>query len=232
MKQISITYNDKEYKVEEPSLEMWIRLSAWKDILEEQDFVLRLISEATGLNEDEIKKADWYDIMMVGSILTEYLTQQSEDFHNEFEFAGNKYRFIDLPNLTFGEFIDIDTVLSREEHERKMSLNVLMAMLYREVGKDGKLIEYDSAKVQERAELFKKLPVKYLHGAMSFFLRLEKILQKPSLKFLVIMKWIQMKKKIGKLTKKVSQSIGGGLAFLRQLRTKTLGKWVKSPNTP
>lgn len=232
MKEITITYNEKEYKVLEPSLEMWIRLSAWKDILEEKDFILKLISEATGLTDQEIMKADWYDIMMVGSVLTDYLTTQSEEFHNEFEFAGKKYRFIDLPNLTFGEFIDIDTTLSKEEHERKMSLNVLMAMLYREVGQDGKLLEYDSSKVQERAELFKKLPVKYLHGAMSFFLHIERILRKPSLRFLVNLKWIRLKNKTRKVMKKVSANIGGGLVSLRQSLIKTLPKWVKFQSTP
>lgn len=232
MKRITITYNDKEILVNEPTIEMWTRLSAWKDILDEQDFVLKLISESTGLSDKDIKKADWYDIMSVAAILTEYLTEQSSEFVNEFEFQGKKYRFVDLPNLTFGEFIDIDTILSKEEHERKTMLNVLMAMLYREVSKDGKLSEYDASKVPERAELFKKLPVKYLQGSMSFFLRLEKILQKPSLKYLVKWKILKMMKKLKKLKNRVSRNIGDGLGYLRHLPTKIFQKLVKSRNTP
>lgn len=232
MKQITITYNDRQIQVKEPTIDMWTRLSAWKDILEEQDFVLKLISESTGLKESEIKKADWYDIMMVGSTLTEYLVSQTDNFENEFVFNGTKYRFVDLPNLTFGEFIDIDTILSKEEHERKMNLHVLMAMLYREVGTDNKIVEYDGSKVQERAELFRKLPVKYLHGSMSFFLRLEKILQKPSLRYLVKWKIQKMSKKIGKLKNRVLRNIGDGLVFLRHLPLKIFRKLVKSQNTP
>lgn len=220
MKEITITYNDKDFQVTEPTIDMWTRLSAWKDILEEQDFILKLISESTGLTEKEIRKADWYDIMMVGSMLTEYLTSQGDEFSNEFEFMGKRYRFIDLPNLSFGEFIDIDTVLSKEEHDRKMSLNLLMAMLYREVGPDNKITEYDSSKVQERAELFRKLPVRYVHGSMSFFLRLEEILQRRSLKFLVMSKLMRMTKWIKKQKRKVSRSIGDGLVSLRQWLTK------------
>lgn len=227
MKEITITYNDKDYQVSEPTIDMWTRLSAWKDILEEEDFVLKLISEATGLTEKEIRKADWYDIMMVGAMLTDYLVSQSDDFINEFEFAGKKYRFIDLPNLSFGEFIDIDTMLSKEEHDRKMNLNVLMAMLYREVGPDNKVVEYDASKVQERAELFRKLPVKYVHGSMSFFLRLEEILQKPSLRYSVISKYLKMKKWIRKQKRKVSRNIGDGLASLRQWLTKILPRLGK-----
>jgi len=227
MKEITITYNDRDFQVSEPTIDMWTRLSAWKDILEEQDFILKLISESTGLTDKEIRKADWYDIMMVGSMLTEYLTSQGDEFINEFEFMGKRYRFIDLPNLSFGEFIDIDTVLSKEEHDRKMSLNLLMAMLYREVGTDNKIVEYDSSKVQERAELFRRLPVRYVHGSMSFFLRLEKILQKPSLKYLVISKLMRMKKWIKKQKRKVSRSIGDGLVSFRQWLTKILPRLGK-----
>lgn len=232
MKQITITYNGKEIVVNEPTIEMWIRLSAWKDILDEQDFVLKLISEATGLTDADIRKADWYDIMMVASILTEYLTTQSTEFSNEFEFQNKKYRFVDLPNLTFGEFVDIDTILSKDEHERKTMLNILMAMLYREVGEDGKIVEYDASKVQERAELFKKLPVKYLHGSMSFFLRLERILQKPTLKYLVKWKIQKMMKMLKKAMKRILRNIGDGLVYLRRLPTKIYQRLVKSQNTP
>ena len=89
-----------------------------------------------------------------------------------------EYGFCDLPNLTFGEFIDIDSYLSKTELERKQQLNLLMSFFYRELDKDGKLTPYDSSKIAERSEKFKKLPIKYVNGATSFFLRLGK--QSPS----------------------------------------------------
>jgi len=220
----TITYQEKEYVVNEPSIQIWTKLDFYKDILEERDFVLKIISESTGLSEDQIMQADWFDILQVASGLSELLLNINDEFHNEFEFDGVKYKFIDLPNLTFGEFIDIDSFLQKNEAERKSQLNFLMALFYREVGEDGKIVKHDGELLQARAEKFKNLPVRYVHGALGFFLRLEKILQKPSLKFLVRLKWIQTKKKLNKVRKKVFQTIGDGLAFWRHFRTKTSQK--------
>ena len=232
MKNISIEYQGKDYEVKVPTIEMWGRLVAWKDILEEKDFLVKLISESTGLPEDDVRQADWFDILNIGSYLTEHLITQTTDFHNEFDFKGKKYRFLDLPNLSFGEFIDIDTILSKDEHERKSSLHTLMAVFYREIGEDGKLVPYDSGKVAGRAELFKQLPMMYVNGSMSFFLRLEQILRRPSLSFLVRSKLLKMKKSIKKVMKKTFKSIGGGLAFLPHWLMRTFHFSGKSRNTP
>jgi hypothetical protein len=220
----TITYQDKEYVVNEPSIQIWTKLDFYKDILDDNDFVIKIISESTGLTEEQIMQADWFDILQVASGLSELLLNINDDFHPDFEFDGVKYKFIDLPNLTFGEFIDIDSFLQKNEAERKNQLNFLMALFYREVGEDGKVVKNDGELLQARAEKFKNLPVKYVHGALGFFLRLEKILQKPSLKFLVRLKWLQMKKKWNKVKTKVLQSIGGGLAFWRPSQMKTSQK--------
>lgn len=219
-----ITYNEKEYVIPEPSIALWVKLDLYKDILSEEKFILKIIEESTGLKEEEIRKADWFDIVQVANGLTEMLLEIKDKFHPEFEFKGQKYRFIDLPNLTFGEFIDIDSFLQKNEAERKSQLNFLMALFYRDVDENGKISVYDGKKTQERAELFKELPVKYVNGAMSFFLRLEQTLQKPSVKFLLQLKWWRMKKSFKKQKKKVFRSIGAGLASLRPWQTKTSPK--------
>lgn len=220
----TITYNDKVYTIPEPSIGLWVKLDLFKDILSEDKFVLKIIEESTGLKENDIMKADWFDIVQVANGLTEMLLEIKDKFHPEFEFKGQKYRFIDLPNLTFGEFIDIDAFLQKNEAERKSQLNFLMALLYREVGVDNKLVDYDGKGTQQRAEVFKELPVKYVNGAMSFFLRLEQTLQKPSLKFLFQLMMWRVKRNLRRQKKKVFQSIGDGLASLRPWQTKTSQK--------
>lgn len=220
----TITYQDKEYVINEPSIDLWVKLDLYKDILSEDKFILKIISESTGLSEQEILQADWFDIVQVANGLTEYLMNIQDKFHNEFEFEGVKYRFIDLPNLTFGEFIDIDSFLQKNEAERKSQLNFLMALFYREVGPDGKIKKYSGEELPARAEKFKNLPVRFVHGAMSFFLLLEQTLQKPSLRFLVKLKLKQMMKTGNRVRKKVFQSIGDGLASLLIWRTKTSQK--------
>jgi hypothetical protein len=223
----SIVYKGKKYDVIEPTIEMWGNLMGLQDWLDEKDFSLELISQMTGLSKEEISKSDWDSVITTSQNLSNYLLSESKKFYNEFEFDEIKYRFIDLTNLTFGEFIDVDSFLSKTAEERKKEMNLLMAMLYREVDENNKLTEYDSNKIQVRAERFKKLPVKYVNGASSFFLRIEKILQgniRPSLWSQVRMK-MKMGLMLGKLI--VSLNIGVGLARLYNWRTRILTKLKK-----
>jgi hypothetical protein len=219
-----ITYEGKDYEVKEPTIEMWTRLGVLKDIMDEGDFLIKVIGESTGLKDAEIKQADWFDIMSVGQNLTDYLINQSNEFHKDFTFKNVKYKFIDLPNLTFGEFVDIDNFLSKQEIEKKSQLHVMMALFYREVDDKGKIVKYDGGLVAERAELFKQLPIKYVHGSIGFFLHLEKTLREPSARFLLRVKWIQTTNKIKRMTTRVLRNIGDGLGSLLFWRTKTSQK--------
>ena len=129
---------------------------------------------------------------------------------------------MDLDNMTFGEFIDLDTFLNKSDVDKKKELNLFMAMLYREIDDNGNYKPYDSNEMMKRAELFKKLPVKYVNGASTFFLRTEKILLNNTktsswqkLKLMIKAIWT-LKKLI------VSTSIGVGSLLLLRLRRKIL----------
>lgn len=172
-----IKYNGKEYEIKEPTINSWIKLSFLKDWTNENEFNILLISDITGLSKENVLKADWKDILVVSQNLSNYLLNESKIFYKEFEFEDIKYRFIDLGNLSFGEFVDIDSYLLKSEIDRKKELNFLAAMLYREVDENNNLIPYNGNDLPLRAEKFKNLPVKYLNGASSFFLRIEKISQ-------------------------------------------------------
>lgn len=223
----TILYNGTKHEIIEPTIEMWSKLMTLQDWTDETEFALVLISEMTGLSKEDISKSDWHSVITASQNLSNHLLHESKKFHREFEFDGVKYRFIDLANLTFGEFVDIDTFLARNEHDRRREMNLLMAMLYREVDENDKLTEYDSSKIQGRAEKFKKLPVKYVNGASTFFLRLEKILQGS----FPLSLWTRLKMRVktililAKLV--VSVSIGLGLARLYSWLMKILPKWKK-----
>jgi hypothetical protein len=172
-----ITYKGKKYPVQEPTIESWSKLVALQEWTDEREFSMILISHITGLTKEEVEDTDWEDTVVASNTIAEYLTLGSKEFFNQFEFDGKTYKFIDLNNLKFGEFVDIDTFLTKPENERQREMNLLMALLYRELDDKGEMVPYDGKLTLERAEKFKKLPVKYFQGATSFFLRIEKILQ-------------------------------------------------------
>jgi hypothetical protein len=220
MEKHKISYGGKDYEVIEPTIELWGRLASLQDWTDETEFAIILISHMTGLSKEDIQKSNWHDVLTVSQNISNHLLHESKEFHKEFEFEGQKYKFIDLPNLTFGDFIDIDTFLSKPEIERRREMNLLMALLYKEEGD----------KVSDtmlRAERFKRLPVKYVNGASTFFLRLEKISQGSSQ--LSLLSKLKMKMKMISIIVKlvVSVSIGGGLALLSTWREKILPRSKK-----
>lgn len=221
---MQLKYGGKIYKVDEPTIEVWAKLILLQEWTDEREFAIRLLSFITGLTEEEIEKSDFIEVLQAAADLSKYLMVESKAFHNEFEFNGVKYKFLDLTNITFGEFIDLDTFLTKSETDKKKELNLFMAMLYREVDDKGNYKPYDSNEMVKRAEVFKKLPVKYVNGATTFFLRIEKILLNNTktslyqkLKSMIRATWM-LKKSI------VSTSIGGGSLLLSHLRRKILRK--------
>lgn len=219
-----IEYKGVDYELKEPTIEVWQKLVALKDWADDTEYNITLISSLCDLTEEQVKLAPWDEIVEASQILSNYVIQDGKKFYKEFELQGQVYRFIDLPNLTFGEFIDIDTFLQKPEHEKKNEMNMMMAMLYREVGLNGKILEYDSVRLQNRAEKFKKLPVKYVNGATSFFLRLEKTLhQGIPLSFVKkIKKWMVAIWIVVSLP--VLAIFGVGLILSSNLRMKTSPK--------
>ncbi len=226
-------YGKNEYKLKEPSIELWNKLMALKDWSDETEFSIKLISELCELTEEEVRNRDWQEIVPLAQSLSNYILQDSKQFYKEFEFEGSTYRFIDLNKLSFGEFIDLDTFLLKPVSERLAQSSLLMAMLYREVDNKNKLVPYDSSKLEERAERFKKLPIKYLNGASTFFLLLEKVLRQNTQNSL-------SNNPIKNLMIRISQVgiwirsliFGVGLIFLPNLRMRILRRLMKSVSIP
>jgi hypothetical protein len=170
-----VKYKGKKYLINEPTIADWSRINILQEWSDEREFSIILLSQITGLSQEEIEDTDYQEVLDAAQTISQYFLVESSEFKNEFEFNDKKYRFLDLSNLKFGEFIDIDGFLTKPVIEKKKEMNLLMAMLYREVDENGDYIPYDSNKVQLRAEEFKKLPVKYVNGASTFFLRIAKI---------------------------------------------------------
>jgi hypothetical protein len=219
MEKHKISYGGKDYEVIEPTIELWGKLASLQDWTDETEFAIILISHMTGLSKEDIQKSNWHDVLTVSQNISNHLLHESKQFHKEFEFEGQKYKFIDLPNLTFGDFIDIDTFLSKPEMERRREMHLLMALLYRE---DGVVSD-----TMLRAERFKQLPVKYVNGASTFFLRIEKISQGSSQLSLLSRMKMRMMMTLIVVKLVVSASIGVGLAHLSIWRKKILPRWMK-----
>ena len=128
---MKFNYQNKQYQIDEPTVEMWSKLTLLQEWTDEREFCVKLLSFTTGLTEEEIENSDYLEVLKVSNEISAFLNESGDKFYNEFDFNNKKYRFLDLPNLTFGEFIDIDEFLSRPLTKRQSELNHLMALFYR-----------------------------------------------------------------------------------------------------
>ncbi len=210
MRDVVIEYNNNEYPLKPLTIDTWVQLNSLLSFAEGYEDYIKLITFMSGIPEEDILKASKWEIDKAIGFINEYMKSTEHKFQNTFEFEGQKYRFIDLENLSFGEFIDIDTFLQKSEIERKQNLNMLMALLYREVDNNNMLAEYDATKLEARAKLFKSLDIKYVNGALVFFSILGTILRENiQLSFRQRMRWM-----IRRTTKKALSSFGVGMLVL------------------
>ena len=212
-----ITYGDKTYVVTEPTLDVWMRLSTEIELSNDIELAVTLIGWITGLSDEEIRQADAQSIINAATGILDYYSSQSQRFYETFNFNGKDFKFIDLKNLTFGEYIDLDTFLQQNESIKSGRLNELMSMLYRELDDKGNYLPYDINRIKRTAEEFNKLPIKYLNGALVFFYLINNISVKNTPSFL-----LQMKERILKITtrimKKVKTLLGGILPLFIWLK--------------
>lgn len=196
-----IEYKGKKYPIKEPTIKIWSEVMKLQGILDEQEMFIKILEMTTGLSNEEILAADAKEVREAGKMVFTYLNQQDKKVVNEFEHNGVEYQFLDVSNLSFGQFVDIDTFLGKSETYRIQNLNELAAYLYTEKG-----TKYGDVKIKKRIKAFEDLPVKYLEGSVFFLLNSAKASEEITLlysqsKFL----WTMMKIKI------IFRLIGGGI---------------------
>ena len=179
-----------KFKIEETEYELkdFISISDYakiykvKDLFTDQYFAAKLLNIVTGVPLDDVLKCDYEKINYLSTyILSLIPTEKNIPLIDRFEIDGVHYGF--FPNwkdLTFAEFVDIDTISTKPLNELLDMLHILAAIMYRpiehEVSEHNFIIEeYDVKTMVKRAELFKdKMDVKILLSAQFFFIKFAK----------------------------------------------------------
>lgn len=162
-----IEYQGKKYEVKEPTIETWKNIMVFKDLLDEEEMYVKMISEVTGLSVAQIKEADALQIRIAGNKLWRHLNQESKELHRHIEHKGVHYTLVDVNKISFGQYVDIDTFLKKDESYKVANLNELAAYLYCESG-----TTYSESDFPKRIEAFKDLPVKYIESSIFFLVSL------------------------------------------------------------
>jgi hypothetical protein len=160
------------------SIDNYSKIYKIKDLFSDDYFSAKLISIITDAKIEDLLESDYQEVSYIASYLMSLIPLGQPEFKDRFELDGVKYGF--FPNwrdLTFAEFIDMDTISTKKPDELLDMLHILAAIMYRPIVEeksehDFKIEKYDVNTMVERAELFKKkLDVKYILGAQFFFIK-------------------------------------------------------------
>jgi hypothetical protein len=166
-----IDYQGVKYPISELTIEKWQNIMKWKNILDDVELYIRTISELTGLSPEQIKESDAEDIFDTGQQLYYFINQESKEVYYNIKHNDVEYELCDFSNMSFGQFVDIDTFMSKDEAYRISNLNELASYLFTEKGK-----KYGQSDFKKKAESFKQLPFKFVEGGVFFLWTLERAL--------------------------------------------------------
>lgn len=176
---IKFRIEGKEYILPEViSIGHYANIYKIKDLFSDDYFYAKLLSTVTNAPLNDLLEGGFEEIsFLAASILDLMPTTNSVKFEDRFELNGVEYGF--FPNwrdLTFAEYIDMDTISTKKPQDLLDHLHILAAIMYRpivsEVSRHNYQIEpYDMDDMVKRSELFKKeLDVRYVLAAQTFFI--------------------------------------------------------------
>lgn len=175
MKDLVLKYDGKKITIKEPTIQMWIDVMKFRELLDEDEMNIRMLSLTTGLSVQEIKDSDAQSMRIAADRVFRFLNQESKKLFKNIEHNGKKYVLVDIHKMSFGQFVDIDTFLQKDENYRVANLNELASYLYTEEGK-----KYGENDFKIQIEDFKTLPIRYVEGAVFFLLSIGVLSQQLS----------------------------------------------------
>lgn len=170
-----IEHKGKKYPIKTITIEMWSEIMKYKDLMEEEDLFYKMMSVMTGIPKEEMLTVDASEMIKAGDKLKSILYTESKQLHPTIEFEGKTFKLVDVHNMSFGQFVDIDSFLTKDEMYRISNLNELAAYLYTEEGSN-----YGTTDFKAQIEAFKRLEIKYIEGAVFFLLNFGRGLQQLS----------------------------------------------------
>ena len=176
---IKFKIGELEYNVPEiMSIENYSKIYKVKNFFSDDYFAAKLINIMTNAPVEDVLESDYQYVEYLATYIMGLIPLDAQPkFYDRFELNGIKYGFFPRwQDLTFAEWVDLDTLSTKKPEEILDLLHIICAIMYRPIIEeksehDFKIEKYDIDEMKERAELFKKeLDVKYILGAQFFFI--------------------------------------------------------------
>jgi hypothetical protein len=179
---IKFKIEDKEYEIPEiMNIENFVKIYRIKDLFSDTYFAARLVSIVSNAPIEDLLESDYQELEYLAAHILQMIPTDNPKFVDRFEIDGVHYGFFpDWKDLSFAEFVDLDTISTKKYEEILDLMHILAAIMYRPIisqksEHDFKIEKYDVDKMKDRAELFKKkLEARVILGAQFFFINFER----------------------------------------------------------
>lgn len=176
---IEFKIQNTEYKIEDITIAQFYAIQNLL-VTEGMKAKLEIISLLSGANTKDLQLLTQTEFIYLWNAVAEGPLSHTEDLRLYKHIIVNEklYGFMEFSKMSIGEFADMEVL--KQDPMKAGKLHIMMAILYRPATQiTGDWIvteEYNSDSVMERADIFKNMPLKYVYGALNFFLLVQKYL--------------------------------------------------------
>jgi len=180
MIEFNLDGNDYEIK-EYLSIGDYQKIFKVKDLFEDDYFKAKVVNLLTDCPMETLLEADNHKVDFLATSIFAMVPRQPINLIDRFTIDGIDYGYLpSYKKISFGEFVDLDTLLTKKPEEVIDFLHIITAIMYRPITKTKskhqfEIEKYDAKTLEERAELFKqKVDIKFTLGGQFFFTQFAK----------------------------------------------------------
>jgi hypothetical protein len=174
---IEFNLGEKDYEIKEfLSIGDYQKVFKIKDLFEDEYLNAKIINLLTDCPVDTLINAENHKVQFLAASIFAMVPRQPINLIDRFELDGVEYGYLpSYKEMSFGEFVDLDTLLTKKPEEAIDYLHIITAIMYRPIIKskskhEFKIEKYDMETLNDRANLFKeKLDIKFTLGGQFFF---------------------------------------------------------------
>jgi hypothetical protein len=183
MAQITFKLDGVDYELPDIiSIGDYMKIFKVKDLFEDEYMKAKVVNLVTGCPMETLLEAENHKVDFLATTIFSLLPQPPYQLIDRFELDGVHYGYLpSYKEISFGEFIDLDTLLTKKPEEIMENYHIITAMMYRPIVSQKsehnfKIEKYNVDTLEDRADLFRKrLDIKFALGGQFFFTNFAKI---------------------------------------------------------
>jgi hypothetical protein len=183
MAEITFKLNGIDYELPDfISIGDYQKIFKVKDLFEDEYMKAKVVNLVTGCPMDTLLESENHKVDYLATTIFSMLPIPPYNLIDRFELDGVHYGYLpSYKEISFGEFIDLDTLLTKKPEEVMENYHIITAMMYRPIVSQKsehnfKIEKYNVDTLEDRADLFKKkLDIKFALGGQFFFTNFAKI---------------------------------------------------------